>query len=148
MNNKYTGSKVRNQFTAYLLLRIRGKRRDYLEKRTRINNAETSTDTFNQELQVASLEDVVEQKNKELTLMNEAKGIYLKWENLSDERLLMAIGLLREDERRIIYQHVVEGMNYLEISKVSGLPIHRVKGIYSYAIKKIRNVTRGMKDEF
>ncbi len=36
----YTGSKIKNQFTAYILAQIRGTRQNYLRKMLRINSNE------------------------------------------------------------------------------------------------------------
>lgn len=48
MNEKniFTGSKIKNQFTAYLLSFIRGRRRDYLDKKIRIDHAEIPLEDF------------------------------------------------------------------------------------------------------
>ena len=41
MNKKtYTGSKIQNHFTAYLIQFVRGKRHDYLEKKIQMADAE------------------------------------------------------------------------------------------------------------
>ena len=38
--NTYTGSKIQNHFTAYLIQFVRGKRHDYLEKKIQMADAE------------------------------------------------------------------------------------------------------------
>ena len=51
--------------------------------------------------------------------------------------------LLREEERRIIYQYVFEERTFEEIGYLNKLDVKRVKGIYYYAIQKIRMWMRG-----
>lgn len=141
--NTYTGNKVQNQFTAYLLGFIRGKRRDYLAKKVKISNAESPLeDLFNLEIG-ASIEDLLEQEKKEELLMLEAKGHYPDWHNISNDRLLEALLTLREDERNLIYQHVFEERTFQEMSLLNGLSEERAKGIYYYAIRKIRRIMGG-----
>ena len=52
MNKKtYTGSKIQNHFTAYLIQFVRGKRHDYLEKKIQMADAEELLeDRWRQEL--------------------------------------------------------------------------------------------------
>ena len=45
----YSGSKVKNHFTAYLLGQIRGRRRDYLKKKIRTGSMEQLVDEFTQQ---------------------------------------------------------------------------------------------------
>lgn len=75
--------------------------------------------------------------------MREAEGVYLQWDELSDQRLIGALMVLREDERKMIYQHVFEERTFEEMSLMSGLSVQRVKGIYYYAIRKIRKMMGG-----
>ncbi len=52
---------------------------------------------------------------------------------------------MREDERKLIYQHVFEERTFDDISQINGLPPYKVKGIYYYAIRKIRKWMGGEK---
>lgn len=142
-NDKYTGSKVKNQFTAYLLGFIRGKRRDYLKKKIKISNVEQSVDEFVQMEPGIGVEESLEQKQKEKLLIREAQGTYPEWDELTDQKLLQALMKLREDERKLIYQHVFEERTFDEMSLINGLPAQRVKGVYFYAIRKIRKMMGG-----
>lgn len=145
MNEKktYTGSKVKNQFTAYLLVFIRGKRRDYLHKKIQINNAEMLVDKFASTEMRLSMEESLELKQREKVLLCEAEGNYLKWDEISDKKLVVALMALREDERRLIYQHVFEERTFDEISLINGIPAQKAKGVYYYAIRKIRKMMGG-----
>lgn len=145
MNKKdeYTGSKVRNQFTAYLLGFIRGKRRDYLKKKIKTSNTEMSIDEFTTTEIGKSIEESIETERKEMLLLSEAQGVYPEWDELTDQKLLQALMKLREDERKLIYQHVFEERTFDEMSLINGLPSQRVKGVYFYAIRKIRKMMGG-----
>lgn len=138
--NTFTGSKIKNQFTAYLLSFIRGKRRDYLHKKIQISNAEMPVDEFATTEIGLSMEEALEIKQKEEVLLREAEGNYLQWDEISDKRLMEALMLLREDERKLIYQHVFEERTFDEIGLMNGIPKQKAKGIYYYSIRKIRKM--------
>jgi len=145
MNKKdeYTGSKVKNQFTAYLLGFIRGKRRDYLQKKVQINNAEMLVDEFVMTEIGKSIEESLEAEQKEMLLLREAEGTYPEWDEVSDRKLMEALKRLREDERKLIYQHVFEERTFDEMSLLNGIPAQKAKGIYYYAIRKICKMMGG-----
>ena len=125
----YTGSKIKNQFTAYILAQIRGTRQNYLRKMLRINSNEMPAENLIMEENSILVED----------------GCYPEWDELRDQKLVEALLLLREDERKLIYQHVFEERTFDDISQINGLPPYKVKGIYYYAIRKIRKWMGGEK---
>lgn len=141
--NTYTGSKVKNSFTAYLLGFIRGRRRAYLEKMIRIESLESELLENYPWEDGLSMEGYLERYEKERLLLKEAEGLYPEWNEMFDHRLLEALLTLREEERKMIYQHVFEEKTFDEISMLNGLPSDRVKGIYYYAIRKIRMMMGG-----
>ncbi len=141
--NTYTGSQVKNQFTAYLLGFVRGRRRDYLNKKIQVSNAEKSLEESTVIETGSSMEEVMELKLREEALLREADGTYLKWEELSDKRFVEALLVLREDERKVIYQHVFEERIFDQISLINGISSQWAKGIYYYAIRKIRKMMGG-----
>ena len=77
------------------------------------------------------------------TAPQEAEGKYPEWNKMSDEHLVAAIYLLSDEERKLIYQHVFEERTFKEMSRLNGLSEDRCKGIYYYAIKKIRKMMGG-----
>ena len=127
--NTYTGSKVKNSFTSYLLGFIRGRRRAYLEKMTRIESLESELLENYPWENGLSMEGYLERFEKERLLLNEAEGLYPEWNEMSDHRLMEALLTLREEERQLIYQHVFEEKTFDEMSLLNGLPSDRVKGI-------------------
>lgn len=141
--NTYTGSKVKNSFTAYLLGFIRGRRRAYLEKMTRIESLESELLENYPWEDGLSMESHLERSEKERLLLKEADGVYPEWNEMIDHRLVEALLTLREEERKMIYQHVFEEKTFDEMSLLNGLPSDRVKGIYYYAIRKIRVLMGG-----
>lgn len=134
----YTGSKIKNQFTAYLMQQIRGRRRDYLKKKIQIGEMESPMDEMSREAFAFNVEESLELEMKERLLMREAEGVYPQWNEITDKRLQQALFMLREDERKLIYQHVFEEWTFEEMSRVNNLPLYKVKGLYYYAIRKIR----------
>lgn len=140
---EYTGSKVKNQFTAYLLDSIRGRRSFYLEKKIKVSDAETLVDEVVKSDLKSSAPESLEQKQKEELLLKEAMGIYPAWDELTDQRLVRSLMRLSEEERKLIYQHVFEERTFDEMSRLSGITSDRAKGIYYYAIRKIRKMMGG-----
>ena len=133
MNKKtYTGSKIQNHFTAYLIQFVRGKRHDYLEKKIQMADAEELLEDIGQMEARIVIEELLE-----------AQGKYPEWNKMSDERLMKALHTLRDEERKLIYQHVFEERTFEEMSRLNGLSEERCKGIYYYAIRKIRKVMGG-----
>ncbi len=141
----YTGSKIKNQFTAYLLAQIRGARQNYLRKMLRISSNEMLAEDLTVEEIGISVEESLEMEHREELLMREADGCYPEWDEMKDQKLVEALLLLREDERKLIYQHVFEERTFDDISRINGLPPYKVKGIYYYAIRKIRKWMGGDK---
>ena len=139
-NNKFTGSEVKNKFTAYLLSSIRGKRSYYLKKKIRTANAEISVDEFMQTEMGIPFEESLEQRQKEELLFQEAEGVYPEWNELTDQKLVRSLLRLSEEERKLIYQHVFEGRTFPEMGLMNCLPTCRIKGIYFYAIRKVRKM--------
>ena len=141
--NTYTGSKVKNQFTSYLLKSIRGKRRDYLEKKYKIASMEEIIEDFSKMGRGISYDEQLDEHDREQTLMDEAKGNFPEWHQMANDQLVEALLMLCEEERELIYQHVFEELTFDEMSLKNGLSADRCKGVYYYAIRKIRKVMRG-----
>lgn len=133
----YTGDKTKNYFTAYLQKCIRWKRWNYLKKKEKIGRIEKPLEEslvdFN-----SSIDEMIELRCREEILSREQEGCYPRWNELSDQRLTEVLLILREDERRIIYQHVFEERTFKEISCLNGVKEDKVKNAYYYAIHKIR----------
>lgn len=89
------------------------------------------------------IEELLENQTREQLLLQEAQGKYPEWNKMSDERLMKALHTLRDEERKLIYQHVFEERTFEEMSGLNGLSEERCKGIYYYAIRKIRKVMGG-----
>ena len=137
------GSKIQNHFTAYLIQFVRGKRHDYLEKKIQMADAEELLEDIGQMEARIVIEELLENQTREQLLLQEAQGKYPEWNKMSDERLMKALHTLRDEERKLIYQHVFEERTFEEMSRLNGLSEERCKGIYYYAIRKIRKVMGG-----
>ena len=135
---KYSGSKTRNYFTAYLLASIQGRRLRYLEKQQKILFAEENLEDKEITDIDISLEERLELEKKEQLLLDESKGIYPEWNEMTDINLMEAMFSLQEEERKLIYQHVFEERTFKEMSILNQMPEERCKGAYYWAIRKIR----------
>ena len=142
---KYSGSKTRNYFTAYLLASIRGRRLRYLEKQQKILFAEENMEDKEFTDTDISPEERLELERKEQLLMEEAQGIYPEWNEMTDINLMEALLSLQEEERKLIYQHVFEERTFKEMSILNQMPEERCKGGYYWAIRKIRKRMGGKK---
>lgn len=90
MNKKtYTGSKIQNHFTAYLIQFVRGKRHDYLEKKIQMADAEELLEDIGQMEARIVIEELLENQTREQLLLQEAQGKYPEWNKMSDERVIL-----------------------------------------------------------
>ena len=133
----YTGDKTKNYFTAYLQKCIRWKRWNYLKKKEKIGRVEKPLEESLVDFS-SSIDEMIELRCREEILSREQEGRYPGWNELSDQRLTEALLMLRENERRFIYQHVFEERTFREIGCLNGLKEDKVKNAYYYAIRKIR----------
>ncbi len=140
MNDKqsYTGSKIRNHFTAYVINFIKSKRHKYIDKNFNRVHIEYPLKEWEELVDDVSLEEYLEIKRKERLLIDESRMVYPSWNDLNNRNLLAAILLLREEERKLIYQHMFEERGFEEMSQINAIPIERIKSIYYYAIRKLR----------
>ena len=53
--------------------------------------------------------------------------------------------ILREEERKFIYQHVFEERTFKDIAILNGLTEEKVKNIYYYSLRKMRKWMGGVK---
>ena len=72
----YTGSKIQNHFTAYLIQFVRGKRHDYLEKKIQMADAEELLEDIGQMEARIVIEELLENQTREQLLLQEAQGKY------------------------------------------------------------------------
>ena len=93
---KYSGSKTRNYFTAYLLASIQGRRLRYLEKQQKILFAEENLEDKEITDIDISLEERLELEKKEQLLLDESKGIYPEWNEMTDINLMEAMFSLQQ----------------------------------------------------
>ena len=117
----YTGNKTKNYFTAYLQKCIRWKRMGYLKKKERIQYVELPLDDELQAEDGILTEEIEKKRYKEDLLLKECDGIFPKWNELSDKKLITALLLLSEEERQFIYQHVFEERTFGEMETLNGV---------------------------
>ena len=72
--NTYTGSKIQNHFTAYLIQFVRGKRHDYLEKKIQMADAEELLEDIGQMEARIIIEELLENQTREQLLFAGGTG--------------------------------------------------------------------------
>ena len=139
MNKKtYTGSKIQNHFTAYLIQFVRGKRHDYLEKKIQMADAEELLEDIGQMEARIVIEELLENQTREQLLLQEAQGKYPEWNKMSDERLMKALHTLRDEERN--FQSVISGkMTPTQLRKSLGMTHSTFYRYRKLFMKNIRN---------
>ena len=135
---EYTGDKTKNYFTAYLQKCIKWRRWNYLKQKAIV--AEIYIDMLVLQKMSISIEEALEQKQKEELLLQEVRGEYPEWDELSDQQLVRSLLRLSEKEQKYIYQHIFEGRTFDEMSLINRVPVYKIKGNYFYAIRKIRKM--------
>ena len=154
--NTYTGSKLQNHLfgkkkgwtTLFVVQPILLFLCDcvgyaFLDRKIKRADTEELLENIEQMEARVVIEELLEERNREQLLLQEAEGKYPEWNKMSDEHLVAAIYLLSDEERKLIYQHVFEERTFKEMSRLNGLSEDRCKGIYYYAIKKIRKMMGG-----
>ncbi len=58
---------------------------------------------------------IVGEPNEGAAFIAGGTGKYPEWNKMSDERLMKALHTLRDEERKLIYQHVFEERTFEEI---------------------------------
>lgn len=141
----YTGSKIQNHFTAYLMKFVQGKRYEYLEKKIQTAEAEESLEDIGQMEPRVVFEELMENRERDRLLLRETEGRYPEWNKLADVKLVEAMRMLSAEERKLIYQHVFEERSFKEMSVLNEVSEKRCKAVYYYAIRKIRKAMGGDK---
>lgn len=137
-NRSYEEEKVKNQFTAYVVSQVRGRRRDYLLKQNKVENNEGLAEDFSLIQIESSVDDELEILKKEKMLEKEQNGIYPKWDELENMELRKAVDKLNETEKSIVTAHIYEELSFRQVGVKYGIPRARAINIYYYAIEKIK----------
>lgn len=147
MKDEHThkGSKTKNYFSAYVLASVQGRRKRYLEIQQKIQLAENSPEEQEYTEADISLEEHLERKKREQILLREAQGIYPEWNEMADKRLIQAMHLLNEKERKLMYQRVFEERDFKEMAELNQMTEDQCKWMYYGAIRKIRRKMGGEK---
>ena len=117
---------LQNRFTAYFLVALKRKKRDYLQKRSRIEAYESITDF----LTVQFVGDPTSE------LPSAAPQI-------EDAALMQALTQLTAKERYILFQRVLYGSEYDELAVDLNLRYNGIATAYHRIIKKLRKELKG-----
>lgn len=117
---------LQNRFTAYLLVALKRKKRDYLQKAHRIEAYESVTDSL--AVQFAG---------------NPADNIPSAAYQVEDDALMQALTHLSAKERYILFQRVLYGSEYDELATDLNLRYSGIAAAYHRIIKKLRKELQG-----
>ena len=117
---------LQNRFTAYFLAALKRKKRDYLQKRCRIDAYEFLTDSL--AVQFAGDPD---------------KETSTAAPPIEDDALMAALAQLTAKERYILFQRVLYGSEYNELAVDLNVRYNGVATAYHRIIKKLRKRLQG-----
>ena len=117
---------VQNRFTAYFLIAIKRKKRDYLRKKARTESRESMMDF--PAIQIAD---------------NSPYGIPSAASPIEDDALMQALAQLTVKERYILFQRVLYGSEYGELAANLNLRYSGIAAAYHRIIKKLRKELQG-----
>ena len=117
---------LQNRFTAYLLVAVKRKKRDYLQKIYRIEAYESVTDSLSVQF-----------------VGNPADGIPSAAHQVEDDELMQALTKLTAKERYILFQRVLYGSEYGELAVDLNLQYNGIATAYHRIIKKLRKELQG-----
>ena len=118
---------IRNRFTAYIKLRIEGKRRDILSKRARLARHEMSVDYESCFADMAGSENAMLASGRDP----------MTWNN---ELLIHAFRSLNEREQAILIAHVLDDVTFDDLGDALGLSYKGVSTAYYRVIQKLRRL--------
>lgn len=149
MKNQHTES-LQNQFSAYLVAAVTNKRIRYMEKRRRQNIRETNL----LDMELKNYLDFEEQYNnfrKEQTdfVMKDWEKYQDFMELLESDKLRIALGRLKERERRILFARVFGELTFEQIGERFEMKPKQAEMSFYYILRKLRKELEVSKrDEF
>lgn len=120
---------LQNHFTGYLLVALRRKKRDYMNKRNNFENRELLTDFQNDPIPDESAYSI------------EAKAP--SFAQVEDLDLLRAISHLSERERYILFERVLNECEYAKLAEYLNVRRGSISTAYHRIIKKLRKELQG-----
>jgi len=118
---------VQNKFTAFLTVATRHQRKQYIENLLKSKDVISKTDLL------------------ESTFGEKEDGIETI---IIQDTLKTAIKQLDEREKKIFVLHVIEDKSFVEISQIMGMTYKNTASVFYRSMAKLRDVIRGMDDEF
>lgn len=130
MRQHYEGqdeiSALQNRFTGYLLIALKRRKRDYMNKRNRLESRELLTDFQN-----------------DLFLDKPVRNVMDKAPQVENSDLMQAISHLSARERYILFARVLMECEYAELAEHLNLRYGNVSTAYHRIIKKLRKELQG-----
>lgn len=127
-------SALQNRFTGYLLVALKRRKRDYINKRNRLESRELLTDFQNDLFSDESICNVMDKVPSFI--------------QVEDSDLMKAISHLSAKERYILFARVLMECEYAELAEHLNLRYSNVSAAYHRIIKKLRKELQGGRNEF
>ena len=125
-NNQKESFSLQNRFTAYLLIALRRKKRDYLQKKSRIEAHEFAADPL-------SVQFTGNPDNRMSPAVSQ----------IEEDALMQALAQLTARERYILFQRVLYGSEYDDLAADLNLRYGSIATAYHRTIKKLRKKLQG-----
>lgn len=123
---------LQNEFTAYLLVALRRQKKAYDEKRDRLKSREVLVDY--------QTEEFADERSYDSATAGDP---FMR--RMENGDLIQALERLTARERYILFQRVLEGRSYEELSGPLGLRYSGTAAAYRRVIQKLRKELRGDK---
>lgn len=131
-NGQGESESLQNRFTAYLVLSVRRKKRNYIIKK------------YTQQQHEIPFEETLDQSDQ-----HELSDVLPLMMRLENESLCYALGKLNEREWKVFISRALDERSFADMGKELGLGYKGVAAIYYRAIQKIRKIMEDMnKDGF
>lgn len=135
-----------SQFSAYVKVAVKHTRQEYLEKRTRIRNHETSL-LEGEEYGAADETDILQQVDQMLDGQEKVDlDIRLLLEAIDNSVLFQAVAGLSREKKEILMLRIFYMKTFQEIGNMLGISAKKAENTYFNTIKKIRKIIGGSKN--
>lgn len=146
MENQKRTEELEKHFSAYVKKAIRNNSNRYINKKSKLLEAETVSDSCSD---LPGTDDVMQQVEKISDHFSEGVAeIRVLLEQIGDYHLFLAVTELNELEKDVISLRILYEKPFNEIGLRLGITDTKAENTYFNAIKKIRKKMRGKKYEF
>lgn len=143
-----TTDSVQNRFTAYLVTSVTNRRGKYLERKNKLQEAEYV------HMDLLEKNYTGFEAQFQTYLSEQSAANYEEWEKLQNvlsmmesDKLLKAIGRLKERDRGLLFARVFGEMTFAELGDKFTMTPKQAEMAYFYVIRKIRKMMEDKQNE-